>query len=233
MQRTFKIYRYDPDKDEKPRMQTISLELDGTERMLLDALVKLKAQDTTLSFRRSCREGVCGSDAMNINGKNGLACLTNLRTLKDPIVLKPLPGLPVVRDLIVDMTMFFKQYESIKPYLINHSQPPDRERLQSPQQREELNGLYECILCASCSTSCPSFWWNPDKFVGPAGLLQAYRFIADSRDQATAERLDDLDNTYRLFRCHTIMNCTDVCPKNLNPARAIGKIKDLMVQRTV
>lgn len=233
MQRTFKIYRYDPDKDEKPRMQTISLELDGTERMLLDALVKLKAQDTTLSFRRSCREGVCGSDAMNINGKNGLACLTNLRTLKDPIVLKPLPGLPVVRDLIVDMTMFFKQYESIKPYLINHSQPPDRERLQSPQQREELNGLYECILCASCSTSCPSFWWNPDKFVGPAGLLQAHRFIADSRDQATAERLDDLDNTYRLFRCHTIMNCTDVCPKNLNPARAIGKIKDLMVQRTV
>jgi len=233
MQRTFKIYRYDPDKDEKPRIQTISLELDGTERMLLDALVKLKAQDTTLSFRRSCREGVCGSDAMNINGKNGLACLTNLRTLKDPIVLKPLPGLPVVRDLIVDMTMFFKQYESIKPYLINHSQPPDRERLQSPQQREELNGLYECILCASCSTSCPSFWWNPDKFVGPAGLLQAYRFIADSRDQATAERLDDLDNTYRLFRCHTIMNCTDVCPKNLNPARAIGKIKDLMVQRTV
>lgn len=233
MQRTFKIYRYDPDKDEKPRMQTISLKLDGTERMLLDALVKLKAQDTTLSFRRSCREGVCGSDAMNINGKNGLACLTNLRTLKDPIVLKPLPGLPVVRDLIVDMTMFFKQYESIKPYLINHSQPPDRERLQSPQQREELNGLYECILCASCSTSCPSFWWNPDKFVGPAGLLQAYRFIADSRDQATAERLDDLDNTYRLFRCHTIMNCTDVCPKNLNPARAIGKIKDLMVQRTV
>lgn len=233
MQRTFKIYRYDPDKDEKPRMQTISLELDGTERMLLDALVKLKAQDPTISFRRSCREGVCGSDAMNINGKNGLACLTNLRTLKDPIVLKPLPGLPVVRDLIVDMTMFFKQYESIKPYLINHSQPPDRERLQSPQQREELNGLYECILCASCSTSCPSFWWNPDKFVGPAGLLQAYRFIADSRDQATAERLDDLDNTYRLFRCHTIMNCTDVCPKNLNPARAIGKIKDLMVQRTV
>lgn len=233
MQRTFKIYRYDPDKDAKPRMETVTLELDGSERMLLDALVKLKAQDPTISFRRSCREGVCGSDAMNINGKNGLACLTNLRTLKDPIVLKPLPGVPVVRDLIVDMTMFFKQYESVKPYLINHSQPPDRERLQSPAQREELNGLYECILCASCSTSCPSFWWNPDKFVGPAGLLQAYRFIADSRDQATAERLDDLDNTYRLFRCHTIMNCTDVCPKNLNPARAIGKIKELMVQRVL
>jgi succinate dehydrogenase / fumarate reductase iron-sulfur subunit len=170
---------------------------------------------------------------MNINGKNGLACLTNLRTLKDPIVLKPLPGIPVVRDLIVDMTMFFKQYESVKPYLINHEQPPARERLQSPAQREELNGLYECILCASCSTACPSFWWNPDKFVGPAGLLQAYRFIADSRDQATAERLDDLDNTYRLFRCHTIMNCTDVCPKSLNPAKAIGKIKDLMAQRVL
>ena len=233
MQRTFKIYRYDPDKDAKPRMETVTIELDGSERMLLDALVKLKAQDPTISFRRSCREGVCGSDAMNINGKNGLACLTNLRTLKDPIVLKPLPGVPVVRDLIVDMTRFFKQYESVKPYLINHSQPPERERLQSPEQREELNGLYECILCASCSTSCPSFWWNPDKFVGPAGLLQAYRFIADSRDEATAERLDDLDNAYRLFRCHTIMNCTDVCPKNLNPARAIGKIKDLLVQRVV
>lgn len=233
MQRTFKIYRYDPDRDAKPRMQTVTIELDGSERMLLDALVKLKEQDPTLSFRRSCREGVCGSDAMNINGKNGLACLTNLSTLKDPIVLKPLPGIPVVRDLIVDMTMFFKQYESVKPYLINHEQPPARERLQSPAQREELNGLYECILCASCSTACPSFWWNPDKFVGPAGLLQAYRFIADSRDQATAERLDDLDNTYRLFRCHTIMNCTDVCPKSLNPAKAIGKIKDLMAQRVL
>ena len=233
MQRTFKIYRYDPDRDAKPRMQTVTIELDGSERMLLDALVKLKEQDPTLSFRRSCREGVCGSDAMNINGKNGLACLTNLRTLKDPIVLKPLPGIPVVRDLIVDMTMFFKQYESVKPYLINHEQPPARERLQSPAQREELYGLYECILCASCSTACPSFWWNPDKFVGPAGLLQAYRFIADSRDQATAERLDDLDNTYRLFRCHTIMNCTDVCPKSLNPAKAIGKIKDLMAQRVL
>ena len=233
MQRTFKIYRYDPDRDAKPRMQTVTIELDGSERMLLDALVKLKEQDPTLSFRRSCREGVCGSDAMNINGKNGLACLTNLRTLKDPIVLKPLPGIPVVRDLIVDMTMFFKQYESVKPYLINHEQPPARERLQSPAQREDLNGLYECILCASCSTACPRFWWNPDQFIGPAGLLQAYRFIADSRDQATAERLDDLDNTYRLFRCHTIMNCTDVCPKSLNPAKAIGKIKDLMAQRVL
>jgi succinate dehydrogenase / fumarate reductase, iron-sulfur subunit len=184
--RTFKIYRYDPEKDAKPYMQTIEVELTGSERMLLDALMKLKEVDPTLSFRRSCREGVCGSDAMNINGKNGLACLTNMNTLPGDIVLKPLPGLPVVRDLIVDMTLFFKQYHSIKPYLINDTQPPEKERLQSPEEREELNGLYECILCASCSTSCPSFWWNPDKFVGPAGLLQAYRFIADSRDQATS-----------------------------------------------
>ena len=231
--RTFQIYRYDPDKDEKPYMQTIELELEGHERMLLDALIKLKAQDPTIAFRRSCREGVCGSDAMNINGKNGLACLTNLRMLKDPIVLKPLPGLPVVRDLFVDMTDFFKQYHSIKPYLVNHTPPPETERLQSPEEREELNGLYECILCACCSTACPSFWWNPDKFVGPAGLLQAYRFIADSRDEATGERLDNLDDPYRLFRCHTIMNCVDVCPKGLKPAAAISKIKELMVRRAI
>ena len=190
--RTFKIYRYDPETGAAPSMQTIDIELDGSERMLLDVLIKLKAQDPSLSFRRSCREGVCGSDAMNINGKNGLACLTNMRTLKDPVVLKPLPGLPVVRDLIVDMTEFFKQYHSIKPYLVNEEMPPEKERLQSPEERDELNGLYECILCASCSSSCPSFWWNPDKFVGPAGLLQAYRFLADSRDQATSERLDNL-----------------------------------------
>ena len=232
--RTFQIYRYDPDKDEKPTMQTFELELEGHERMLLDALIKLKAQDPTIAFRRSCREGVCGSDAMNINGKNGLACLTNLRSLKDPIVLKPLPGLPVIRDLIVDMTQFFKQYHSIKPYLQSDIYAsPTKERLQSPEEREELNGLYECILCASCSTSCPSFWWNPDKFVGPAGLLQAYRFIADSRDTATGERLDNLEDPYRLFRCHTIMNCVDVCPKHLNPTRAIGKIKELMARRAI
>ena len=186
--RVFQIYRYNPDADAKPYMQRIEVELDGSERMLLDALGKLKAVDPTLSFRRSCREGVCGSDAMNINGKNGLACLTNMLTLKDPIVLKPLPGLPVIRDLIVDMTQFFKQYHSIKPYLVNDERPPEKERLQSPEERDELNGLYECILCAACSTSCPSFWWNPDKFVGPAGLLQAYRFIVDSRDQDTQAR---------------------------------------------
>jgi succinate dehydrogenase / fumarate reductase iron-sulfur subunit len=230
----FSIYRYDPDRDEKPRMQNIEVELQPTDKMLLDALMRIKmTTDDSLSFRRSCREGVCGSDAMNINGKNGLACITNLRDLKEPIVLKPLPGLPVIRDLIVDMTQFFKQYHSISPYLINDTPPPEKERLQSPEEREELDGLYECILCACCSTSCPSFWWNPDKFVGPAGLLQAYRFIADSRDQATSERLDNLEDPYRLFRCHTIMNCVDVCPKGLNPTRAIGKIKELMVRRTV
>ena len=231
--RIFKIYRYDPDSGTKPSMQTLEVELDGSERMLLDALIKLKAVDPSLSFRRSCREGVCGSDAMNINGKNGLACLTNMRTLPETVVLKPLPGLPVVRDLIVDMTQFFAQYDSIKPYLINDSAPPDRERLQSPEERDDLDGLYECILCACCSTSCPSFWWNPDKFVGPAGLLQAYRFLADSRDEGTAERLDNLEDPYRLFRCHTIMNCVDVCPKSLNPAKAIGKIKEMMVRRAV
>jgi succinate dehydrogenase / fumarate reductase, iron-sulfur subunit len=231
--RTFKIYRYDPDRDAAPSMQTVEAALDGSERMLLDVLIKLKAQDPTLSFRRSCREGVCGSDAMNINGKNGLACVTNMRTLKDPVVLKPLPGLPVIRDLMVDMTGFFKQYHSIRPYLLNDSPPPQRERLQSPEAREELNGLYECILCACCTSSCPSFWWNPDKFVGPAGLLQAYRFLTDSRDTATSARLDNLDDPYRLFRCRTIMNCTDVCPKGLNPAQAIGKIREMLARRAV
>jgi succinate dehydrogenase / fumarate reductase iron-sulfur subunit len=230
----FEIYRYDPDADQQPRMQKLQVTLQPNDRMLLDALIRIKAEvDDSLSLRRSCREGVCGSDAMNINGKNGLACVTSLRDLKEPIVLRPIPGLPVIRDLIVDMSQFFKQYESIKPYLINDTPPPEKERLQSPAEREELNGLYECILCACCSTACPSFWWNPDKFVGPAGLLQAYRFIADSRDQATNDRLDNLNDPYRLFRCHTIMNCVDVCPKNLNPTLAIGKIKELLVRRAV
>jgi succinate dehydrogenase / fumarate reductase iron-sulfur subunit len=229
----FRIYRYDPDKDEKPYMKDYDVRLDPHDRMLLDALVRIKEQDDSLSLRRSCREGVCGSDAMNINGKNGLACITKLDELKEPVELRPLPGLPVIRDLIVDMTQFFQQYHSIKPYLMNDDPAPEKERLQSPREREELDGLYECILCACCSTSCPSFWWNPDKFVGPAGLLQAYRFIADSRDQATAERLDNLEDPYRLFRCHSIMNCVDACPKNLNPTRAIGKIKELMVKRSV
>jgi len=227
------IYRYDPDKDAKPYMKEYDVKLELSDRMLLDALVRVKEMDDSFAFRRSCREGVCGSDAMNINGTNGLACITKVADLPERVTLRPLPGLPVIRDLIVDMTQFYKQYESIKPYVVSHEAPPERERLQSPAEREDLNGLYECILCACCSTSCPSFWWNPDKFVGPAGLLQAYRFIADSRDQETSARLDNLEDPYRLFRCHTIMNCVDVCPKNLNPTRAIGKIKELMVRRTV
>ena len=229
----FKILRYDPDQDQKPYFKEYDLVLEPTYRMLLDALIRIKSIDDTLALRRSCREGVCGSDAMNINGKNGLACVTKISDLKEPVVLKPLPGLPIIRDLIVDMTQFFKQYNSVKPFLINHDTPPETERLQSPTDRLELDGLYECILCACCSTACPSFWWNPDKFVGPAGLLTAYRFIADTRDQATNERLDNLEDPYRLFRCHTIMNCVDVCPKGLNPSLAIGKIKEMMVKRGV
>ena len=229
----FNIYRYNPEVDAKPHMQYYDVAMEATDRMLLDALMRIKVEDDTFSFRRSCREGVCGSDAMNINGKNGLACITKLADLREPVEIRPLPGLPVIRDLIVDMSQFFKQYHSIKPYVVNNTPPPEKERLQSPQDRDELNGLYECILCACCSTACPSFWWNPDKFVGPAGLLQAYRFIADTRDQEINERLDNLEDPYRLFRCHSIMNCVDVCPKNLNPTRAIGKIKDLLVKRTV
>ena len=230
----FSIYRYNPETDAKPRMQDFDITPPPEAKMLLDALVHIKAEeDDSLAVRRSCREGVCGSDGMNINGKNGLACTTPLAGLREPVKVRPLPGLPVVRDLVVDMSQFYRQYESIKPYLLNDSPPPEKERLQSPAERAELDGLYECVLCACCSTSCPSFWWNPDKFVGPAGLLQAYRFIADSRDTAANARLDDLEDPYRLFRCHTIMNCVDVCPKGLNPTRAIGKIKEIMVRRAV
>ncbi|MBU1690995.1 MAG: succinate dehydrogenase iron-sulfur subunit [Gammaproteobacteria bacterium] len=229
----FSIYRYNPETDSKPRMQDYELDIEAGNMMLLDAILLLKAQDETLSVRRSCREGVCGSDAMNINGRNGLACVTPLSGLKQPIELRPLPGQPVVRDLVVDLSQFYKQYRSIKPYLINNEPEPEIERLQSPEDREKLDGLYECILCACCSTACPSFWWNPDKFVGPAGLLQAYRFIADTRDQATNERLDNLEDPYRLFRCHSIMTCVDVCPKGLNPTGAIGKIKEMLVKRTI
>src|SRR5476651_2298892 len=229
-----KIYRYDPDQDAKPYMQDVTVELKDTDKMLLDALQRIKADvDDSLALRRSCREGVCGSDAMNINGKNGLACTTNLNELTEPIVLRPLPGLPVIRDLIVDMTQFFKQYDSIKPFLINDSIPPEKERLQTPTEREELDGLYECILCACCSTSCPSFWWNPDKFVGPAGLLQAYRFIADTRDTQKDERLADLADPFSVFRCRGIMNCVDVCPKGLNPTKAINHIKELMLEKSI
>ena len=228
----FSIYRFDPDADAKPYMQDYDIVLEPTDHMLLDAILRIKIQDDSLTIRKSCREGVCGSDAININGRNGLACVTPVRSLKEPITLRPLPSFPVIRDLVVDMTQFYQQYYSIKPFLINHDTPPEKERLQSPQQRDELDGLYECILCACCSSQCPSYWWNPDKFVGPAGLLQAYRFIADSRDQATEERLEDLNDAYRLFRCRTIMNCTEVCPKGLEPSRAIEKIRLMMVRKS-
>jgi succinate dehydrogenase / fumarate reductase, iron-sulfur subunit len=227
------IYRYDPEKDGRPYMKDYEVALEPDERMLLDALEKAKAQDDSLAFRRSCREGVCGSDAMNINGKNGLACVTRLAELPARVIIRPLPGLPVIRDLVVDLSQFFHQYYSIRPYLINDEPRPERERLQSPEERDQLNGLYECILCACCSTACPSWWWNPDKFVGPAGLLWAYRFIADTRDQAINERLDNLEDPYRLYRCHTIMNCVDVCPKGLNPTQAISHIRDLLVRRAI
>jgi succinate dehydrogenase / fumarate reductase iron-sulfur subunit len=231
------VYRYNPDVDNAPRMQDYTLELpEGRDMMVLDALIKLKEQDPSLSFRRSCREGVCGSDGLNMNGKNGLACVTPLSALGlkgGKIVLRPLPGLPVIRDLVIDMSQFYKQYEKVKPYLINNDLPPAGEYLQSPEERAKLDGLYECILCACCSTSCPSFWWNPDKFIGPAGLLHAYRFLADSRDTATEERLNDLDDAFSVFRCHGIMNCVNVCPKGLNPTKAIGQIKSMLLNRAL
>ncbi len=225
------IYRYNPDVDKKPYMQDYEVELQEGDQMLLDALIRIKAMDETLSLRKSCREGVCGSDAMNINGKNGLACTTKLQDLEQPVVLRPMPGLPVIRDLVVDMTQFFEHYNSVKPYLVNDDPLPETERLQSPEDRAKLDGLYECIMCGACTTACPSFWWNPDKFVGPSGLMAAYRFIVDSRDQAEAERLENLEDPYRLYRCHNIMNCVDVCPKKLNPNAAIAKIKDLKIER--
>ncbi|HCD27039.1 MAG TPA: succinate dehydrogenase iron-sulfur subunit [Gammaproteobacteria bacterium] len=228
------VYRYNPDVHEVPTYQDMEVDLpDGKDLMVLDVLHLMKDDDPTLSFRRSCREGVCGSDGINMNGKNGLACITPVSEVvkRGKLVLRPLPGLPVVRDLVVDMSQFYKQYAKVQPYLVNDSAPPAQERLQSPEEREELDGLYECILCACCSTSCPSFWWNPDKFIGPAGLLQAYRFLADSRDTATDERLANLDDPFSVFRCRGIMNCVSVCPKGLNPTRAIGKIRTMLMQR--
>ena len=228
------IYRYNPDVDEVPSMRDMQIDLpEGKDLMVLDVLELLKAQDPTLVYRRSCREGVCGSDGVNMNGKNGLACITPVSEVanKDKLVLRPLPGLPVVRDLVVDMSQFYSQYEKVQPYLINNTPPPAQERLQTPEDRAELDGLYECILCACCSTSCPSFWWNPDKFIGPAGLLQAYRFLADTRDTSTEERLANLDDPFSVFRCRGIMNCVNVCPKGLNPTRAIGKIRTMLMQQ--
>ncbi|MFK7916411.1 MAG: succinate dehydrogenase iron-sulfur subunit [Pseudomonadales bacterium] len=228
------VYRYNPDNDPSPNMRDMNIDLpEGKDLMVLDVLELLKAQDPSLTYRRSCREGVCGSDGINMNGRNGLACITPVSEVakKGKLVLRPLPGLPVIRDLVVDMTAFYKQYEKIDPYLQNDKPAPAQERLQTPEERAELDGLYECILCACCSTSCPSFWWNPDKFIGPAGLLQAYRFLADSRDTATAERLANLDDPFSVFRCRGIMNCVSVCPKGLNPTRAIGKIRSMLVQQ--
>lgn len=227
----FSIYRYNPETDKEPSMKDYELEIpQGSDMMLLEALILLKDKDSSLTFRRSCREGVCGSDGMNINGKNGLACITPVSSLKQPIVVRPLPGLPVIRDLVVDMAMFYQQYEKIKPYLINNENPPEKERLQTPEERAELDGLYECILCACCSTSCPSYWWNPDKFIGPSGLLQSWRFVADSRDTAKKERLKDLEDAYSVFRCRGIMNCVDACPKGLNPTQAIGKLRTELIK---
>ena len=226
------LYRYDPDVDKPPRMDELKLDLpEGRDLMVLDVLELLKARDPSIAYRRSCREGVCGSDGVNMNGKNGLACTTPVSEAAPhgKLTLRPLPGLPVVRDLVVDMKPFYRQYEKIKPWLINDTPPPSKERLQSPEDRAKLDGLYECILCACCSTSCPSFWWNPDKFVGPAGLLQAYRFLADSRDTATEERLAELEDPFSVFRCRGIMNCVSVCPKGLNPTRAIGKIRSMLL----
>ena len=228
------LYRYNPETDDAPFMQDFSVETGGKDLMVLDVLELIKAEhDGSVTYRRSCREGVCGSDGLNMNGKNGLACITPLsETVKgDKLVIRPLPGLPVIRDLVVDMSLFYAQYERVQPYLQNPTPAPAIERLQSPEERAQLDGLYECILCACCSTSCPSFWWNPDRFVGPAGLLQAYRFLADSRDTATEDRLSKLDDPFSVFRCHGIQNCVNVCPKGLNPTKAIGHIRTMLLNR--
>jgi succinate dehydrogenase / fumarate reductase iron-sulfur subunit len=231
----FKIYRYDPDSGQNPRYDFFEIDLDQCGPMVLDALIKVKNEvDPTLTFRRSCREGICGSCSMNINGRNHLACTTAIEDCgKGEIRITPLPHMEVVKDLVPDFRNFYAQYASIRPWLQTSSPAPEgKERLQSPAQREKLDGLYECILCACCSTACPSYWWNSDKFLGPAILLQAYRWLADSRDENTAERVAELDDPFKLYRCHTIMNCANVCPKGLNPARAIAEIKKLQVERS-
>ncbi len=228
----FHIYRWNPDSGENPRMDTYEVDLETCAPMVLDALLKIKNEmDPTLTLRRSCREGVCGSCAMNIDGVNTLACTMAIGDIKGDVKVYPLPHLPVIKDLVPDLTHFYAQYASIKPWLQTVTPPPERERLQSKEDRAKLDGLYECILCACCSTSCPSYWWNGDRYLGPSILLQAYRWIVDSRDEFTGERLDDLEDPFRLYRCHTIMNCTKTCPKGLNPAKAIAEIKKLMVER--
>ena len=229
----FTVYRYDPDSGENPRYDSFEVDLDKCGPMVLDALLKIKNEvDSSLTLRRSCREGICGSCAMNINGRNGLACTTAIEDLKGDVRITPLPHMEVIKDLVPDFTHFYAQYASIRPWLQTVSTTPSgKERLQSPEQREKLDGLYECILCACCSTGCPSYWWNSERFLGPAALLAAYRWIIDSRDEASGERLDELEDPFRLYRCHTIMNCTDVCPKDLNPARAIAEIKKMLLER--
>ena len=229
----FKVYRYDPDSGANPRYDRYTIDLDKCGPMVLDAIIKIKDEiDPTLTFRRSCREGICGSCAMNIDGKNGLACTTAIEDVKGEIKITPLPHMEVVKDLVPDMTHFYAQYASIQPWLKSSTPVPSgKERFQSVDDRAKLDGLYECILCACCSTSCPSYWWNSDKFLGPAVLLAAYRWLADSRDEATGERLDQLEDPFRLYRCHTIMNCANACPKGLNPAKAIAETKKLVAER--
>lgn len=231
--RRFQIYRYDPDTGANPRVDTYEVDLDRCGSMVLDALIKIKNEiDPTLTFRRSCREGICGSCAMNIDGTNGLACIRAIDDVKGEVRVYPLPHLPVVKDLVPDLTNFYAQYASIKPWLQTRTPaPPDRERLQSKQEQELINSPSACILCACCSTACPSYWWNSDRYLGPAVLLAAYRWLVDSRDEATGERLDDLEDPFRLYRCHTIMNCTSTCPKGLNPARAIAETKKMIAAR--
>ena len=231
--RKFQIYRWDPDTGENPRVDTYFIDMDRCGPMVLDALIKIKNEiDPTLTFRRSCREGICGSCAMNIDGINTLACIYGLDEIRGDVKIYPLPHMPVVKDLVPDLTHFYAQYASIRPWIRTQSPvPSDRERLQSPEDRKHLDGLYECILCACCSTSCPSYWWNGDRYLGPAILLQAYRWIVDSRDEDTGTRLDELEDPFKLYRCHTIMNCTRTCPKGLNPAKAIAEIKKLMLAR--
>jgi len=230
--KTFKIYRWDPDKGGNPTIDSYEIDLDACGPMVLDAIIKIKNEvDSTLTFRRSCREGVCGSCSMNIDGTNTLACTKFIAEIKGDVKIYPLPHMPVIKDLVPDLTQIFAQYQSIEPWLKTETPPPGRERVQTPADRAKLDGLWECILCFSCSTACPSYWWNGDRYLGPAVLLQAYRFIADSRDEAAGERLDQLEDPFRLYRCHTIMNCTKTCPKGLNPAKAIAEIKKLMVER--
>ena len=232
--KVFKIYRWNPDSGETPSVDTYEVDLDHCGPMVLDALIKIKNEvDPTLTFRRSCREGICGSCAMNIDGGNTLACLKPIEDVAGEVKIYPLPHMQVVKDLVPDMTNFYAQYASIKPWLRSQSPAPARERLQSPEEREQLDGLYECILCACCSTSCPSYWWNSDRYLGPAILLQAYRWLADSRDEMTGERLDQLEDPFRLYRCHTIMNCANVCPKGLSPAKAIAETKKMIAERAI